>query len=104
MASSLFRLLAAIAVVLMPLGMASAGAQTAAPDSAAESSPCEGHEEPASAPGDADRHCGACIALPALGAPVALAGLLPRGAISTAAAAALLSPAPEVATPPPKAA
>lgn len=101
-ASSLFRLLAAIAVVFMPFGTASAGVPATAAESAAEPGLCEGHGEPAGAPGDADRHCAACIALPALGAPAALAGLLPPGPVSIAAAAALLSPAPEVATPPPR--
>jgi hypothetical protein len=104
MASALFRMLVAITVILMPLSMASAGAPLAAQDRAVESGQCDGHREPPGTPGEVDSHCGACIALPALTAPVAIAGLLPPRPVSIAAPTALLNPAPEVATPPPKAA
>lgn len=103
LALTLLRLLAAISLVLMPLGMASAGAWAAAPDSGMEMSHCDEHREPVKAAGAPDRHCAACIALPTPGAPLATAELSPEAPVSSSLAEPLLSRAPEVATPPPKA-
>jgi hypothetical protein len=101
MASALLRLLAAVSLILMPLGMATTNAGDAAANRAVEMNHCDEHRQPASAPGS-ERHCAACIALPTLGAPVAAAGVPHQAPMAAARAEPLLSPAPEVATPPPK--
>lgn len=101
MGSALLRLLAAVSLTLMPLGMATTNAADAAADRALKMNHCDEHREPASAPG-IERHCAACIAVPMLGAADAAAALPLETPVAAARAEPLFSPAPEVATPPPK--
>jgi len=101
MALTLFRLLAAISLVLMPLGMANASGPKMASDGT-EMSHCDEHREPVKAPGATDRHCAACLALPTPAGRFAIAELQPPAPASASPAEPLLSQAPDVATPPPK--
>lgn len=102
MAALLLRLLAAFALIAMPLGMASAGslAQSSAPT--VESSHCADHAPPSHAPVRQDGHCAACVVLTNNGGTVEAVALRPKTPMSTSPAYVLAGHEPEVATPPPK--
>lgn len=105
MTSVTLRLLAAIAVLLMPLGMSSASASAtlvSPAQAAAAPAGCEDHHAPTGAPAKVDVHCASCVALPVLEAPQET-----RHAPLSAPALPFptrwtLGLEPEVATPPPK--
>src|SRR5215213_8737287 len=65
MASLILRLMALLALMLMPVGMGAAPAAAVAPQ-AMSSEHCSGHEEDRSHHVDRDMHCAACAALPAI--------------------------------------
>jgi hypothetical protein len=101
MAHLLFRLLALIAIVLMPMSGVDAPAMAQAP-SAAETGHCSGHQQPAE---DLDRkqaHCTACNALPALAGPSVVTELVPETPRLLTRIRGIFGVAPELATPPPK--
>lgn len=103
MAAFLFRLLALVAMMLMPLGMN--GAAVAAPAAAAsEATHCGGHEqEPSEAPASADHEgCLACAALPALGHDAEAEALRSALPLLISAAHIFHGIEPEIATPPPR--
>ena len=97
MVSAFLRLLALVALVLMPLSMASAPA--AAPSVAGH---CDDQQQPAKAPAGQQVHCTACAALPAIDTPAPLAKLTPRMPTVIALASFLAGIEPDTATPPPK--
>ena len=101
MASFVLRLMALLALVLMPVGMGAAPAAAMAPQ-ARSSEHCGGHDEDRGQPASRDMHCAACAALPAIAAPQAGSDLrpeLPRLVRSTHARPNSIL---EIATPPPK--
>ncbi len=100
MASALFRLLAFVAVLLMPLGMATRPAAAAQPASAAGH--CDEHQEPVDAPAAPKPHCTGCAALPADEAPEAIADLRPKAPMLLALADFRAGVEPDTITPPPK--
>jgi hypothetical protein len=73
MTSVTLRLLAAIAVLLMPLVMSSApaSADLVSPShaAAAPEAGCDDHHAPTGGPAKANVHCASCVALPVLEAP-----------------------------------
>lgn len=97
------KLLALIALVLMPLSMGSAPAAAHARASA-PASHCDEHQKPADTPGGYQLHCTACAALPAMDAPMAIAELRPETPLRTELTEFVTGIEPEIATPPPKAA
>lgn len=100
MGKALFRLLTAIALFLMPFGMAAGPALAAAAPAAA--SHCDEHPQPAEGPAPAQAHCTGCSALPALAAPAAVAEVLPKEVRLLTRTEAVSDTEPETATPPPK--
>ena len=100
MASFLFRLLTLVAVLLMPLGMASAPAL--AQPAPAAAGHCDEHQEPADAPSKPQVHCTGCSALPVIGAPEAVPALRPLAPRLIAQIQPISGTEPEIATPPPK--
>ena len=100
MASTLVRLLAALALALMPGLMT--GAPAVASTTTAVSGHCDEHQDPASAPDPQPAHCAACAAMPAVSTPIApiafTASALPDMPVGRTLAGILL----EIATPPPK--
>lgn len=101
MASTVLRLLALIALVLMPLSMTSASA-SAQPNATAPAGHCDDHQQPAKVPAGPQVHCTACAALPAIDTPVPIAELSPETPMLIALAAFLSGIEPDTATPPPK--
>ena len=101
MASAVLRLLALIALVLMPLSMASATV-SAQPNASAPASHCDDHQRPSKAPAAPQMHCPGCAALPAIDAPAPVAELDPETPLHIALAALLSGIEPDTATPPPK--
>lgn len=102
MTSALVRLLAALALAMMPGVMATAPA--IASTTSAVSGHCEDHQNPVSAPDQSPAHCSACAAMPAVdtgSAPIELtASAMPDLPVGRTLAGILL----EIATPPPKSA
>lgn len=106
MAATIFRLLALVALVLMPLGMAGAPA-VAQPMPADHSAMAMGHcdERPTrdEAPASSKMDCTAmCTALPASYNPMAAPGLKPAGPRTVTIAVPFAGIEPELATPPPR--
>ena len=101
MASALFRLLALVALMLMPAGMA-APALAQSSTSATPASHCDEHQVPDGAPAQPQAHCTGCTALPALDAPPAIAELLPEPTRFLPRTQFVSGIILEIATPPPK--
>jgi len=101
MASAFLRLLTLLALVLMPLSMASAPA-SAQPVASTPVGHCDDHPQPAKAPAGAQMHCTGCAALPAIDAPSPLAEIIPQMPLRIALAPYLAGVEPDTATPPPK--
>jgi len=101
MASAVLRMLALIALILMPLSMASAPA-SAQPVAAAPAGHCDDHQKPSEIPAGPQMHCTACAALPAMEAPAPIPELSPQAPMLIALASFLTGIEPDTATPPPK--
>ena len=103
MAAFFLRLIALLAIMLMPLGMSAPAAAQATPHAMSDqASHCGSEEGPAHAvPMKSD--CLACAGLPAAEAPAATEQLLPRMPLRLALAHEFLGIEPEIATPPPRA-
>ena len=99
MATRLIRLIAFIAVLLMPFGMTAAPAMEAAP---AASSHCGQQEDPADAPASMEDHCAACSALPTIDAPAADEAVRPGLPLRLIRMAPFRGIVPDTITPPPK--
>ena len=99
MASPLFRLMALLALLLMPAGMA--GAPALAQPVSTTSEHCGEHQQPADTSSEGQKHCAACAALPAADVPEpsTLAPVTPR---VIAGMSATSGNQPEIETPPPK--
>ena len=100
MASALFKLMALVAVLLMPAGLA--GAPALAQSASASAEHCDEHQQPADIPEKPQAHCTACAALPALGAPEAVPELRPQAPRVLASSQPFSDVEPETATPPPR--
>ena len=101
MASLVLRLIALLALVLMPVGMGAAPAAGIAPQ-AMSSEHCGGHDEDRSAPANRDMHCAACAALPAVAVPEGGSNLRPQPPRLVRSAHGRPDSILEIATPPPK--
>lgn len=105
MAAYLFRLMALLALALMPFGM-TGGAATAQPAAAAETGHCAGHDReqgPEQAPGQAHASgCLACAGLPPLGVSAAAEAIVPAVPRLITAEHAFEGIEPDIATPPPR--
>jgi hypothetical protein len=100
MASGLFRLLALLALMLMPAGMAGAQALAQLAPAGGNANHCDDHGVPDSAP--AQPHCTGCAALPALEPPPAIGGPPPEPKRFIARVEPFSGIILEIATPPPK--
>ena len=102
MAALLLRLLAALALIAMPLGMANASPQATSSTATVEMGHCADHSQPSQAPARPDGHCAACVVLTGNGAAVNPAELKPKTPLAVQLAELGVGLEPEVATPPPK--
>ena len=102
MRSPLARLLALVALLLMPLGMASAPANAAPAAQSVAAGHCDDHAPAPDAPIKKPMHCTACAALPAADAPEPSARVLPSAPRWLALSAPINGVEPDIATPPPK--
>lgn len=103
MIAALMRMLALVALLAMPLGMAAPAAAHGSPATASEPGHCGEEQGESEAPAKAPAHCTACAALPAtsLGAVDTRLLQVPRTAAVVAPFAGIEL---EIATPPPKSA
>jgi hypothetical protein len=90
-----------MALVLMPMGMASAPA-AAHVSITGPSGHCGDQQKPEDVPTAPKAHCAACAALPAPEALAHLAELRPAMLLQVEADQWVTEPGPETATPPPK--
>ena len=106
MAAAVFRLLALVALVLMPLGMTGkpASAQSMPTDHAAMTmGHCDDQPAKDNAPTPSKMDCKAmCTALPAANAPMPSPAMKPVVVRTTAVASPFAGIEPEIATPPPR--
>ena len=105
MAAALFRLLTLVALLWMPMGMATAPASAQALDhSAMAGSPhCGDQPDGGKAPASKAMDCtAACTALPASPAPIPALPAKPEAPRSLAVSAPFGGIVPEIATPPPR--
>jgi hypothetical protein len=102
MVSTLLRLVTAIALMLMPLGMAQAAAVGAPASAAVEAGHCDEHSEPGKAPAGPNHHCAACTAIPSLESPSTPNAIAPKAPLTAESVAPLPGLELEIATPPPR--
>lgn len=102
MIAPLLRLLAALALIAMPLGMAHAGPPAQSSPAALEIGHCAEHPHPSHAPARQDGHCAACVVLTGNGAAFNPAELKPETPLAVRLTELSVGLEPEVATPPPK--
>lgn len=106
MFSAVLRMIALIALVLMPLGMTAAPVAAAPATHETAASPaaghCDEHQKPAQSPLKAQMHCTACAALAAPLVPAEVAELLPQAPMHIRLTYFGAAFEPEIATPPPK--
>ena len=101
MASAVLRLLALVALIFMPLSMASAPA-SAQPAAAVQSGHCDEHQRPSDVPGGQQMHCTGCAALPAMDSWPEICELRPQTPMELTLVELPAGIVPETATPPPK--
>lgn len=101
MLPSLSRLLAILALVLMPIGMTSAPAM-ASDHGQAATMPCDSHEESSKSTPDRQAHCTSCVATAQSGAIFADDRLEPVAILTDRSERLLLGILLDVATPPPR--
>lgn len=99
----LSRLLAVLALALMPISMTSAPA-VAADRSQAAAMPCDSHEQPSESTPDRQAHCASCVAVAGPGAALVEDRLEPVAILADRNERLLLGILLDVATPPPRAA
>ena len=107
MLRAMSRLLAILAVFLMPIGMSGAAAAEAVAAHGATSEHCSDRQKPddaspSEAPDAQALHCAACSALPAADQPIAAAAIVPIAPGAMALANGFAGIEPEIATPPPR--
>jgi hypothetical protein len=105
MASVVLRILALMALVLMPLGMISMSASATTMNEVAAArvaDHCAEHQMPASAPSEAQMHCSACAALPAAAATTRLTELITTAPVHIRCTHFVPAFEPEIGTPPPR--
>jgi hypothetical protein len=99
----LSRLLAILALVLMPISMTGAPAM-ASDHGQAAAIPCDSHEQPAESTPDRQAHCTSCVVTPAPSSNFADDPLAPVAILADRSERLLLGILLDVATPPPRAA
>jgi hypothetical protein len=97
----LSRLLAILALVLMPIGMISAPAMASEHGQAA-AMPCDSHEQPGKSTPDRQAHCTSCVATAGPSSIFAADSLAPVAIRAVRDQRLLLGILPDVATPPPR--
>jgi hypothetical protein len=97
-----FRFVMVVSLALMPLSMGGAAMASVPATASAPSGHCDEHHKPADAPSTPKAHCGACAALPATDAPIAVAGLRPVLLREIEAERLIAEREPDIDTPPPK--
>lgn len=107
MAATIFRLLALVALVLMPFGMAGSPAVAQAMPAnhaMAQKGHCDEQSDRDKAPAHSSQqmHCAMCAALPAAEPPVPVAGLRPIAPRIIASVTPFIGIELEIATPPPR--
>ncbi len=102
MASAVLKLVAFLAVLLMPLGIATAPAAAEPHSATAASGHCDEHQKPAEAPAEPQAHCTGCSALPAMEAPAAAGEARPQAPMLLALSDFRAGVEPDTITPPPK--
>ena len=103
MASAVFRLLALVALVIMPLGMSSAPALAGAVDhAAAPAGHCDEQPVQDEAPQSKMDCTAMCTAIPAADVPTSAPALQPKAPRTMAISAPFSGVEPEIATPPPR--
>jgi len=100
--AAILRLLALVAVLLMPAGMAAAPAAAFAPPAAASAGHCDEHGQQSQAPFKAPVHCAGCTALPALELPIPEEPAAPQARLHLPLVQPFTGIEPETATPPPR--
>ena len=101
MASFVLRLMALLALVLMPVGMGATPAAAMTPQAMSREH-CGGHDEDRGPLVSRDMHCAACAALPAIAVPELGSDLQPQLPRLVRSAHAKPNSILEIATPPPK--
>ena len=107
MLAAALRLLALLALVVMPLGMTAApvaAAPTADAVEAPQAGHCDDHQQPADSPVKAKAHCAGCAALAAPMASAEVTELRPQAPTHIRLSYFGTAFEPEIATPPPKSA
>ena len=105
MVAALFRVMALLALTLMPIGMASspATAETVEHASITQAGHCGEQPDGKKAPASKSMDCtAACMALPASSSPVPAGPLRPRTPRTISIAKIFTEVVPETATPPPR--
>lgn len=102
MAALLFRLLAALALIAMPWGMANANPQATSSTATVKMGHCADDSQPSHAPSRQDGHCAACVVLTGNGAALNPAELKPEAPLAVQLTELSVGLELEVATPPPK--
>jgi hypothetical protein len=102
MVAALLRLMTAIALAFMPLGMATAAVPPSAGPWSASSEHCDEQPTPADARSAPKAHCGACAGLPAVLDVLSDSELRPSMRLLVQATSWVTKRGPEIDTRPPK--
>ena len=101
MSGRILRLLALLAMLMMPAGMASA-ADVPMAAASTTAGHCDEHSEPAGTPADLAGHCAGCSALPTFALPEPEAVVRPKTVLTLVAMEPFVGIEPDTITPPPK--
>lgn len=102
MASVVFRFLALIALLFMPMSMGNMAATAHTTAAGNAESHCQDHQKPAEKSPKMDMHCASCSALPAVETLADASDLRPSSPREVFVTDKIAGNEPEIATPPPK--
>jgi hypothetical protein len=102
MAAAFLRFMTMVALLFMPLSMASAPAAASPSASTSSTGHCDEHQKPAEAPTVPKAHCAVCAALPVGDATVTIAELRPALLLEVEVERWIAEREPDIDTPPPK--
>ena len=91
-----------VALLFMPLSMASVPAAALPSPATVSAGHCDEHQKPADAPSAPKAHCAVCAALPVGDAPVTVAELRPALPLEVEVERWIAERKPDIDTPPPK--